>query len=486
VNIQTPTKAAVSSAPAQVRTRRIKISSQFLSGLIGLLDTIAVLSAGIAVYFMVQFSGDDVNQYVAAVTFVWLATMMLYQFGGLYQFAAIVRPASVIDRLIVGFGTAVLLLLAAAFALKLSSTLSRSGVATFPGLACLLVLFLRWIAGKFVRTMSEQNVFGRNVVVAGSGAQSQQLLQFLDKAKPQFMSVLGVFVDDAQSRQPKFDHVPVLGTMEQLEDFTRRHDVDDIIIAEPWSADAKIQQLVNRLRELPVNVYLSADLIGFRTSFRPPPSHYEEIPVVELVGRPLSGWDVVAKSIFDLVLGSIALIILSPLLLLIAIAIKLDSKGTVLFRQKRLGFNNSVFEIYKFRSMYADAANAPKTVQATKNDPRVTRVGRILRRTSLDELPQLLNVLNGTMSLVGPRPHAIDHNEEYARQIRGYFARHRVKPGITGWAQVHGLRGETRELERMEQRVKYDVDYSENWSLWLDVRILLRTVGIAIRGQNAY
>jgi Undecaprenyl-phosphate glucose phosphotransferase len=486
LNIQTRTEAAIDAPPAHPRRRRIKISSQFLAGLIGLLDTVAVLGAGVAVYLITDLRGDDASQYVAAATFVWLATMMLYQFGGLYQFDAIVRPASVIDRLAVGFGTAVLLLLAAAFALKLSSTLSRTGVARFSLLSCFLLLFFRWIAAKVVRTMSDQGIFVRHVVIAGSGAQSLHLLQHLDDAKPGFMSLLGVFADDPAPMARAFASVPVLGTVADLEAFVRRNDVDDIIIAEPWSADVRIQNLVNRLRELPVNVYLSADLIGFRTSFRSPPSHYENVPVVELVGKPLSGWDVVLKSTFDFVTAAVALTLLSPLMLVIALAIRLDSSGPVFFRQKRLGFNNAVFDIWKFRTMYADAGKATKTVQATRDDPRVTRVGRILRRTSLDELPQLFNVLNGTMSLVGPRPHAIDHNEEYARQIRGYFARHRVKPGITGWAQVHGLRGETRSLDRMEQRVKYDVEYSENWSLWLDIRILLRTVWIALRGDNAY
>ncbi|MFO1091097.1 MAG: undecaprenyl-phosphate glucose phosphotransferase [Hyphomicrobiales bacterium] len=485
MTLHTPTETVVPIVSA-ARRRRIKISSQFLAGLLGLLDTVSILGSALFVYFAFDITGDAVNQYIAAVTFVWLATLMLYQFGGLYQFDVIVRPGAVIDRLIVGFGTSVLLLLAAAFALKISSDLSRSGIAVFSGMSCTALLTMRWISAKIVRTLSEHNIFIRNVVIAGSGAQSRQLLQFLDHARPRFMSVLGVFVDEAGSSAKTFEKMPVLGDMSKLEEFARLNDVDDIIIAEPWSADSKIQSYVNRLRELPVNVYLSADLIGFKTSFRPPPSHYEEMPVVELVGKPLSGWDVVLKSTFDFVMALIALILFSPLLLLIAIAVKLDSPGPILFRQKRLGFNNSVFEIYKFRTMRADAGDAPKTVQATRDDPRVTRVGRILRRTSLDELPQLLNVLDGTMSLVGPRPHAIDHNEEYSRQIRGYFARHRVKPGITGWAQVHGLRGETRALEHMEQRVKYDVYYSENWSLWLDIRILIRTVWIAIRGQNAY
>ena len=165
-------------------------------------------------------------------------------------------------------------------------------------------------------------------------------------------------------------------------------------------------------------------------------------------------------------------------LLLIALAIRLDSRGPVLFRQKRLGFNNQVIDVYKFRSMHAAAGTATSTLQATRSDPRVTRVGKVLRRWSLDELPQLFNVLNGTMSLVGPRPHALSHNEEFSEQVRGYFARHKVKPGITGWAQVNGLRGKTS----LADRVEWDNYYIENWSLWLDVKILLRTVFSLFRG----
>ena len=186
------------------------------------------------------------------------------------------------------------------------------------------------------------------------------------------------------------------------------------------------------------------------------------------------------------VLGSILLILLAPLLLVVMLLIKLDSPGPVIFSQDRLGFNNRSFKIYKFRSMTHVETVPDKTVQATMNDARVTRIGRILRKTSIDELPQLLNVLNGTMSLVGPRPHAIDHNEEYATKIRGYFSRHRVKPGITGLAQVKGYRGITDTLSKMEGRVKYDLEYADSWSLLLDVKILILTIFTAFRGTNAF
>jgi putative colanic acid biosynthesis UDP-glucose lipid carrier transferase len=170
----------------------------------------------------------------------------------------------------------------------------------------------------------------------------------------------------------------------------------------------------------------------------------------------------------------------------VAIAIKLDTPGPVFFKQRRLGFNNREFEIYKFRSMRHRAQPEARTPQASRNDPRITRVGRIIRKTSIDELPQLFNVLNGTMSLVGPRPHALDHNEEYSRQIRGYFARHKVKPGITGWAQVNGLRGETETLDKMEARIRHDVYYAENWSLFFDIRILIQTVLVVLFQRSAY
>ena len=204
------------------------------------------------------------------------------------------------------------------------------------------------------------------------------------------------------------------------------------------------------------------------------------------MGRPLAGWGGVQKALLDYGLGVILTILLLPLMIVIVIAIRLESKGPAIFRQQRYGFVNRIFEIYKFRTMRYSEEPERKVVQATRQDPRITRMGRLLRRFSLDELPQLFNVLNGTMSLVGPRPHAVEHNEEYARVIRGYFARHRVKPGMTGWAQVNGFRGETKTVAEMEARVRQDIYYVENWSLLLDLKILAMTGMICLTGRNAY
>jgi Undecaprenyl-phosphate glucose phosphotransferase len=235
-----------------------------------------------------------------------------------------------------------------------------------------------------------------------------------------------------------------------------------------------------------VNVYLTTDLIGFELAFRPVMGTFSELPMFEVVPKPLSGWSSVLKALEDYLVAGILVVMLLPLFAIIALLIKLESAGPVFFVQKRLGFNNEEFSIYKFRSMRHNQTDETVVRQARRGDPRVTRVGRIIRATSLDELPQLFNVLNGTMSLVGPRPHAVSHNEEYGRQIRGYFARHKVKPGITGWAQVNGLRGETDTIEKMEARIRHDIYYADNWSLLFDLRILVMTAALVLFQKSAY
>jgi len=214
------------------------------------------------------------------------------------------------------------------------------------------------------------------------------------------------------------------------------------------------------------------------------------VPVLPVFDRPIADWDVVMKWLFDKIIGGLALLAVLPLMALIALAIKLESRGPVLFRQKRYGFNNDLIEVYKFRSMYTDKTDAAANTLVTKNDPRVTRVGRIIRKTSLDELPQLFNVVfKGNLSLVGPRPHAVNAKAEaklYDEAVDGYFARHRVKPGITGWAQINGWRGETDTHEKIHQRVEHDLYYIENWSLLLDLYILARTPFALVKTENAY
>src|SRR6266851_1339117 len=265
----------------------------------------------------------------------------------------------------------------------------------------------------------------------------------------------------------------------------RKTHIDEIIVQLPEKRDAEFSAVLRKLGELPVNVNLCPDLSDLPVSLRQLTMLHETF-MINVFERPLSGWAAVLKRAEDIMLSGLLLLCVAPLMLLIALLIKLDGRGHVLFRQRRFGFNNNPITVLKFRTMSADAANDATVPQAKRDDPRVSRVGRILRHTSLDELPQLINVLKGEMSLVGPRPHAIAHNEYYAQAIDGYLGRHRVKPGITGWAQVNGWRGETATVEVMHERVKHDLYYIENWSARFDLLILLRTLMVGFVHRNAY
>ncbi|MCB1510062.1 MAG: exopolysaccharide biosynthesis polyprenyl glycosylphosphotransferase [Hyphomicrobiaceae bacterium] len=254
------------------------------------------------------------------------------------------------------------------------------------------------------------------------------------------------------------------------------------------SAEERITSALRRIGELPVDIRLSANATKLR--FRPRTySRIGNVPVIDLADKPITDWDMVAKWAFDKIIASLALIALAPLMIGTAIAVRLESRGPVFFRQKRYGFNNEEIEVLKFRSMYTDKCDVRADKLVTKDDPRVTRVGRIIRKTSIDELPQLFNVLRGELSLVGPRPHALHAKAAdtlYDQAVEGYFARHRVKPGITGWAQINGWRGETDTAEKLQKRVEHDLYYIENWSLLLDLYILVRTPFALLKTDNAY
>ena len=467
------------------RRRHLSVSSNVIPGIMIWLDTLAIVSAGVLTYVFEAVGGEETSYYAAAIAFVWLVAVTLLKIGGLYELDAILKPIQFIDKLLLAFAVTFLFLMAGAFSLKVSAEYSRLWTGSFALGSSAGSFVIRLLAAQAIGQMASRRWLSRNAVLVGSGEQIRKMLGHIEGLLPRFVSVLGVFCDDVADLSNTKHHY--LGKIDDLPGFVRAYDVDDVVISLPWSADEKIAALADRLRELPVNIYLGADLVGFRMQLRPPPDHFGALPLVELMGRPLAGWGGFQKAIVDYLLGTILIIVLVPVMMLVALLIRLESKGPVLFRQERYGFANRRFHIYKFRTMFQRTAGEETiTIQASKNDPRVTRIGRILRRFSLDELPQLFNVLNGTMSLVGPRPHAVDHNEAYAQQIRGYFARHRVKPGLTGWAQVNGFRGETQTLAAMEARVKYDIYYVENWTLLFDLKILVLTAGVCLTGRNAY
>jgi len=282
---------------------------------------------------------------------------------------------------------------------------------------------------------------------------------------------------------------PKLGNVDDLVEFARGVRLDLIIFTLPISAEQRILQMLRKLWVLPVDIRLASHTNQLR--FRPRAySYIGGVPVIDVFDKPIADWGVIIKMVFDRVVGAMALLILSPIMLVTAIAIKLDSRGPVFFKQRRYGFNNELVEVYKFRSMYVDTLDATASKLVTKGDPRVTRVGRFIRKTSIDELPQLINVVfKGNLSLVGPRPHAVHakaDNRQYEQVVDGYYARHKMRPGITGWAQVNGWRGETDTQEKIQKRVEFDLYYIENWSIVFDIYILAITPVALLKSENAY
>lgn len=324
----------------------------------------------------------------------------------------------------------------------------------------------------------------RVAVIAGGGHLGQRLAAAIGNSPYLGIRIAGYFEDRAPSRARSFSPIPILGSLDRLPDYVKTHRVNLLYITLPMAAQPRILKLLDELRDTTVSIYFApdifvVDLIQSRVST------LNGIPLVSMCETPFHGANGILKRASDLVLASVILILISPLMLGIAIGIKLGSPGPVFFKQRRYGLDGQEIVVYKFRSMTV-LEDGNEIRQATTADARVTKFGAFLRRTSLDELPQFVNVLQGRMSVVGPRPHAIAHNEQYRKLIDGYMIRHKVRPGITGWAQVNGLRGETDLLEKMQKRIEYDLDYLRHWSFWWDIEIILRTLLVVWKKQNAY
>ncbi|MFV0474913.1 MAG: undecaprenyl-phosphate glucose phosphotransferase [Pikeienuella sp.] len=472
----------------RLSSREYHYPISIVPGAVAAIDLLLILFIAYhsCVYFVI-LSDDMRDQYVFAAAFIGFSTLVLFHRAGLYDLDAIMRPLRFSDSILAGVGTAFLFLLTIIFSLKVNENFSFDWLGTFAGLSVLAIIITRFGIYALLRRLARAGRIGRTLVVLGGGEQARRFLTRIDQVRPYFTDVIGVYADETDAEDKMIEGHRIIGGSNRLLKDVRAGLIDDIVIALPWNEDLKLLEIVERLKEMPVNVHIASDLVGFRLRFTPVLGSLSNLAMFEVERRPITGWSSFMKSMEDFLFAGVALLLLSPLLLLVAIAIKIDDpSGPVFFMQKRLGFNNREFEIYKFRSMYQHRQDDKAIRQATKGDPRVTRVGRFIRATSIDELPQLLNVLNGSMSLVGPRPHALSHNEEYGRQIRGYFSRHKVKPGITGWAQVNGLRGETEALDKMEARIRHDVYYAENWSLLFDIRILITTVFVVFFQKSAY
>lgn len=347
---------------------------------------------------------------------------------------------------------------------------------------------LRLIAGSLVEIgLRRQILGGRRAMLIGDNAGVGFIKPRLGKRSPGIDLVgLVTFSPRSCARHDAAPGTPsyVVKARAAIEDLARRTSVDEIILAVPYADAPYVQRLIDELAIVPATVHLAPD-VNAPWTYQLPAAHVGTLPTLRLLRGPMALRDRIVKRCFDLAVGAVLLMIALPLFLALAIAIKLDSKGPVFFRQRRHGFNQDEFRIFKFRTM-TTLDDGPNITQATRDDRRVTRIGRYLRRTNLDELPQLFNVLLGHMSLVGPRPHAVAHNGEFEEKIRLYAKRHNVKPGITGWSQVNGLRGETDTLEKMQHRVQHDIYYIDNWSLWFDIYIMISTIFSSRSYRNAY
>ena len=355
--------------------------------------------------------------------------------------------------------------------------------------AMIVLPLFRLLAATAITQAEARGELARRAVIVGGGKATEDLLHKLEKANESAIRILGVFDDRGDERSPEtIGRYRKIGTFAELENYCRDQRVDLLIIALPASAEERILHLMRKLWELPVDVRIAAHTSRLKLSKRAY-TYIGGVPFLAVFDRPLSDVGSAMKSVFDRVVAAFALVALSPVMLITALAIKLDSKGPILFRQPRHGFNNEMIGVYKFRSMYTNLTDQHGAKQVTKGDPRVTRVGRFIRKSSIDELPQLFNVLRGELSLVGPRPHAVQSkagNRLYQEVVDGYYARHRMKPGITGWAQINGWRGETDTAEKLERRVEHDLYYIENWSLLFDIYILAITPISLLNTKNAY
>ncbi len=323
----------------------------------------------------------------------------------------------------------------------------------------------------------------RSVAIVGDDKNADLIKRAIIDSPWRGLHVHGVY-DDVSGTQTAQTAGHIQGDIDALLNHVQEGNIDCVYIAYPMQQQEKIRRLVERLADSTVSVHIVPDVF-VSDLLRARWTSLGEIPLVSVYESPIYGANQFLKRLEDMILGAVILLLISPVLLMVSVAVKLTSSGPILFKQRRYGLNGQIIEVWKFRSMSVteDGAHVP---QAQKNDPRITPLGAILRRTSLDELPQFINVLQGRMSIVGPRPHAVAHNEQYRKLIHGYMLRHMVKPGITGWAQVNGWRGETDTIEKMAKRVQYDLYYINNWSLWLDLKIILMTVFGGMRGQNAY
>ena len=466
------------------------ISPTVFIGGVRAIEALLVVLTGYACYFAyLHGSTGNVWVYNGAITLGTLLSLFTFHAAQIYSTTAFRSYVHTLPRFLLAWLLVFALLAGFAFALKIGDTYSRAWTGLWFISGFLAIAVFRIGLAVAVRQSGVGKRLHRRAVVVGGGSTGADLIRSIESDPEADIEICGVFDDRNDDRVPsEIAGHPKLGTVDELVEFGRLTRIDMLLVTLPIRAENRLLQLLRKLWVLPVDIRLAAHANELR--FRPRSySFVGQVPTLAVFDKPIADWDYVLKSLFDRITSALLILLLAPVMLLVALAVRLESRGSVIFRQKRYGFNNELIEVYKFRSMYADRCDAQAARLVTKDDPRVTRVGRFIRKTSLDELPQLFNVLKGQLSLVGPRPHAVQAKAEdklYDDVVDGYFARHRVKPGITGWAQINGWRGETDTREKLERRVEHDLHYIENWSIWFDIYILIMTPIALTDSRSAY
>jgi Undecaprenyl-phosphate glucose phosphotransferase len=480
-----------------VKAKRLEpISEPIVCGLVALFDVAAILMTGV---WTAWLTGIDlsVDRYFVATTALLGAVLtgaFLY-FASAYKFDSLSTTKT--SALLAAQGISAMIAIQFIFAWLMDGVHRINPewlISWLVGGAGVVALGRVFLGSQFVQWYREGRVVER-IAIVGSTELACGFLNGLTnpprgKRKPWGIHVVGIF-DDRQSSSPQGDRKLALdrdGTIDDLIELIRHDRVDAVVLAIPLSCDKRVAQFLETFRHTPVDVRLCPDQVGLRLG-RFTTTKMGDQSLLTVAERPLCHWRKVAKAIEDRVLGAVILAMIAPVMAVIAIAIKFDSPGPVLFRQKRLGYNNQIIEVLKFRTMHHNMADPDASQLTRRNDPRVTRLGAFLRKTSLDELPQFINVVRGDMSIVGPRPHALQAKAGgviYHDAVDLYDARHRMKPGITGWAQINGWRGETDTVEQLARRVECDLYYVENWSVTLDLQIIVRTIFSGFMGKSAY
>jgi len=456
-----------------------------LQGLLARLFDVAMIVGGAAVASQIRFEYIEAHAYsVAFVAFAAAFSLALFPGFGVYESWRGRSKVMLACQVSLGWLVVQGCALALMFSLHRLDYVSRLWFAYWTAMSGALMIAGRLATHVVLARMRKSGMNLHQVAIVGCGRHCNSIVRKIDRATDSGFRATAAFNVSPESGRLN-TRVPVFEDHDAFVNYVRTQNVHEVWLALPLSQERTILRFVNEFRDDLVNVRFIPDVRSLAL-FEAGVTDLLGETAINLVASPLSQSALLQKEIFDRLFALAAIIAVSPLLISIALAIKLTSRGPVFFRQRRKGADGRVFKIYKFRSMRVHTEQAGVLRQATRNDPRVTRVGAFLRRTSLDELPQFFNVLLGDMSVVGPRPHALEHDDLYQKVVSGYIHRYRIKPGITGWAQVNGFRGETDLIEKMEGRVAHDLYYLGNWSFGLDMKIIAATIFKGLRHTNAY